>query len=173
MLTCSASMDPMPPLNMMGLIHSRRWPSGSWRPKERAKPGAWTSQGEGAESGHPVSPSAHSVIHSTPLWYLVSVIPDTPSLTGQHWLPKLVAIIRRPITGLDGDLQGPGEVPRILEAWILPGQIVTWKESRKLAGPLRQKREEAGSFRKSLTKPPRTAHAGRMFHFREFYFRKV
>jgi len=92
---------------------------------------------------------------------------------GQHWLPKLVAVIRSPITGLNGDLQRQGEVPRILETWVLPGQIITWKESTKLAGPLRQDTEEPESFRKSLTKPPRTTHAGRMSHFRKSYFRKM
>lgn len=39
MRTWSSSMAPMPPLNMMGLIHSRRCPPGSTCPKERAKPG--------------------------------------------------------------------------------------------------------------------------------------
>lgn len=155
LLTCSASMDPMPPLNMMGLIHSRRWPSGSWRPKERAKPGAWTPQGDRTECGHPVSSSAHLVTHHPHLWYSVSVTLDNPSLTGQHWLPKLVAVIRSPITGLNGDLQGSGKVLRILEVWILPRQVITWKEIRKLAGPLRQKTEGPESFTKSLTKLPR------------------
>lgn len=126
MLTCSASMEPMPPLNMMGLIHSRRWLSGSWRPKERAKPGVWTSQGE--ETGSPPSLlSAHSVTHPVPPPVLGIYYPPYPSsLTSQHWFPKLVAIVRSPITGLNGNLEGPGKVPRILEARILPGQIVTW-----------------------------------------------
>lgn len=46
----------------------------------------------------------------------------------KHWFPKLVAVIRSPITGLNGNLQGSGKVSWILEAWILPGHTVTCQE---------------------------------------------
>lgn len=36
--TCVSSIEPRPPLNMIGLIHSRRSPLASRMPKERAKP---------------------------------------------------------------------------------------------------------------------------------------
>lgn len=137
LLMCSASMDPMPPLNMMGLIHSRRWPSGSWRPKERAKPGAQRIRGEGTGSKDPNSlRSLSHPLHPPPPPELssVSIMARPPSLTSQHRLPELVAVVRSPITGLDGNLQGSGKVPRIREAWILPGQAVTWAGGRKLKG---------------------------------------
>lgn len=36
--TCWSSIEPSPPLNMIGLIHSRRSPLAKRIPKERAKP---------------------------------------------------------------------------------------------------------------------------------------
>lgn len=56
-------------------------------------------------------------------------------LTSQDWLPKLVAIVRCPVTGLNGNLQGLGKVPRVLEAQILPGKTVTWEGRKELNGP--------------------------------------
>lgn len=132
-------MDPMPPLNMMGLIHSRRWPSGSWRPKERAKPEAQIAQGEGIGSSHSV-PAALTWSHTPPhLRTRCPLSPTPPSLTGQHWFPKLVAVVRSSITGLNGNLQRLGKVPRILEARILPGQSVTWAGKEKVGCTVKMK----------------------------------
>lgn len=39
------------------------------------------------------------------------IVPYTSSLTSKHWFPKLVAVVRSPITGLNGNLQGSVKFP--------------------------------------------------------------
>lgn len=132
-----------------------------WELESEGAGEAWSMDITGRGGQSPVTPCPQRSLDHTPPTHRITGLgvryPHTPSLTGQHGLPKLVAVIRSPITGLNGNLQGPGKVLRILEAWILPRQIITWKGRRKLAGTLRQNTEEPDSFqRRSLSQPPRT-----------------
>lgn len=105
-------------------------PLAVWELEAKGAGKAWSVDITGRETGSPPRLlSTHSVTHPVPPPVLGIYYPPRPaSLTGQHWFPKLVAIVRSPITGLNGNLEGSGKVPRILEARILPGQTVTWEE---------------------------------------------
>lgn len=170
LLMCSASMDPMPPLNMMGLIHSRRWPSGSWRPKERAKPGAQRIRGEGTGSKDP--DSSRSLSH-----------PPTPgTIIRVYYGPSPEPHQPAPAPRTCCRSQKPHYWPR----WQSPGVGQSSQDTGSLDPPragcnLGRREEVEGTVRtedrgtrvlQEESKPPRPTWAGGMSHHRNSYLRR-